>query len=390
MRTFDARSCRPAKRVRRFALACAVVLLIGRARALADSAHSPPVERDVSSLLNPILEKHHVTGLAAALVEGDTVTEIGASGVRRVGQSEKLETSDVFHLGSCTKAMTATVIALLVEEGTLSWDSTIEGVFPREQSKMSKQFAAVTLAQLLYHRGGLASDTSPDDAWRAMRKHTGEPIDARHELTLMLAAKPPAHPPGARFEYSNAAYVIAAHMAEQATGKPFEKLLRERLFEPLGIASAGFGEPYGEHVAWGHNADGSGVAPGPNADNPPAYNPSGRVRASLADWGKFVSLHLRGQHGKLKLAPASIKMLHEAVADESVPYAMGWIEAPRPWAGGKALTHSGTNTHWFAVAWLAPQRDFAVLIVCNQGGDAAQQACDDAAGALIADRSKHR
>ena len=62
---------------------------------------------------------------------------------------------------------------------------------------------------------------------------------------------------------------------------------------------------------------------------------------------------------------------------------MGWVVVDRDWAGGAALTHAGSNTMWFAVTWVAPQRDFAVLVACNQGGDVAAQACDDAAWALI-------
>ena len=55
----------------------------------------------------------------------------------------------------------------------------------------------------------------------------------------------------------------------------------------------------------------------------------------------------------------------------------------RPWGEGTVLTHSGCNTMNFAVVWLAPKRDFAVLICCNQGDGEAAQACDRAAAALI-------
>jgi len=65
---------------------------------------------------------------------------------------------------------------------------------------------------------------------------------------------------------------------------------------------------------------------------------------------------------------------------------MGWIVADgQPWAGGPALTHAGSNTMWFAVAWLAPKKDFAVLVACNQ---AEAKACNDAVLALIADHFK--
>jgi hypothetical protein len=67
---------------------------------------------------------------------------------------------------------------------------------------------------------------------------------------------------------------------------------------------------------------------------------------------------------------------------------MGWAVAERPWAGGRVLTHSGSNTMWYCVAWLAPGKDFAVLVCCNRGGDEAAKGCDAAAAAIIGSRGK--
>jgi CubicO group peptidase (beta-lactamase class C family) len=64
-------------------------------------------------------------------------------------------------------------------------------------------------------------------------------------------------------------------------------------------------------------------------------------------------------------------------------HALGWMVAERPWAGGPALGHAGSNTMWYSVVWMAPAKDFAVLAVSNQGGDGAVKACDEAAWALI-------
>jgi hypothetical protein len=64
-------------------------------------------------------------------------------------------------------------------------------------------------------------------------------------------------------------------------------------------------------------------------------------------------------------------------------YAFGWGVCPRDWAGGKALNHAGSNTMNFCDAWLAPAKKFGVLVVCNQGGDAAAKAADDACFMLI-------
>jgi hypothetical protein len=68
---------------------------------------------------------------------------------------------------------------------------------------------------------------------------------------------------------------------------------------------------------------------------------------------------------------------------------MGWIVGERDWAGGRVLTHAGSNTMWYAVVWIAPARDFAVLVAANRGFDAGAQACDEVASALIRDHLEH-
>ena len=64
-------------------------------------------------------------------------------------------------------------------------------------------------------------------------------------------------------------------------------------------------------------------------------------------------------------------------------YALGWIVTQRPWGGGTVLNHCGSNTWNFANVWVAPKKDFAVLVCVNQGGDTAFRARDEAVGALV-------
>jgi hypothetical protein len=106
------------------------------------------------------------------------------------------------------------------------------------------------------------------------------------------------------------------------------------------------------------------------------------VHCTIQDWSKYVADILRGMAGKPAILPA------EAYKKLSTPpfdgdYALGWIVTEREWAGGTVLTHSGSNTMNFATVWIAPERDLAVLACTNQGGDAAQAACDAAVTALI-------
>src|SRR6185436_1954641 len=167
------------------------------------------------------------------------------------------------------------------------------------------------------------------------------------------------------FIYSNAGFSIAGHMAEKVTGKTWEDLMRQKIFRPLGMTTAGFGAPGTEakhDQPRGHQADGTPVEPGPGADNPVAIGPAGIVHCTIGDWAKFVALHLRGEQGDAKLLKAeTFKKLHTPVADGS-HYGFGWMVTSRPWGGKGVLTHSGSNTMWYCVTWIAPEKDFAVLI----------------------------
>jgi CubicO group peptidase (beta-lactamase class C family) len=126
------------------------------------------------------------------------------------------------------------------------------------------------------------------------------------------------------------------------------------------------------------------------------------VNCTLADWAKYVSLHLEGERcangeapcpevgGALKLLkPETYAKLHapgkSSDAQDTTKYAMGWSLAEREWARGPVLTHNGSNTMWFCVTWIAPEADFAVLVATNQGGDQAAKGCDEAAWAIIQD-----
>ena len=343
--------------------------------------------KDVSALLVPIIETNNVPGMAAVVVRNGETVALGVAGVRTRGKGDKIAAGDRFHIGSDTKAMTAMLCGILVDDGKLKWSQTLGQTFPDLKSSMHPQYQAVTLEQLLTNRSGALGDLTKDELWGRLWKHKGTPMSARRLLVQGITSKAPEGTPGAQYIYSNAGFSIAGHMAEKVTGKAWEDLMREKIFRPLGMTSADFGAPgtpAKNDQPRGHKADGSPVEPGPGADNPVAIGPAGTVHCSIEDWAKFAGANLPSAKVKL-VKPDTLTKLHTAVPGEP-KYAMGWgIADNQPWAGGPALTHSGSNTMWLAVAWLAPAKDFAVLVTCNQYNE---KACNDAVLALIADHFK--
>lgn len=351
--------------------------------------------RDVSAMLAPIVAKHKVPGMAVAVVLDGRIVASGASGVRAMGSPETVTTRDLWHLGSCTKAMTATLAGVMVEKGEIAWETTLGEVFP--EIEMKEAWKKVTLRQLTTNRSGAPTGLEKDGLWGRLWRFKGTATEARLELLKGVVKWEPDAAPGTKFIYSNAGFAMAGAMLERNAGKSWETLLTERVLAPLGLTSVGFGAPgTAEKVDQprGHRG-GKAVPPGKDADNPVAIGPAGTAHMTIEDWAKFAMAHAEGDRAtKPILGAKTWALLHEAypasgTADKD-EYAGGWGVTTRPWAKGKGagdtgrvLTHSGSNTMWHCVAWVAPERRFAVVVTCNQGDGQAGQATDAAAGAMI-------
>jgi len=344
----------------------------------------------VAPAVASVRQAYDLPAVAAAVILDGRV-QVAATGVRKAGTDVKVTPADQFHLGSCTKAMTATLIAILIERGKLRWDATLAELLGGRVEEMRPAFRDVTLRHLLAHRAGLpaANASWPEGmSFRDVHRLPGAPMQQRLAYTRLILRQEPVTTPGQEYLYSNAGYATAGAIAEQVMGRPYETLMQEMLFGPLGMDSAGFGAmgtPGKIDQPWQHRfADGKlePMAPGRFSDNPPAIAPGGTVHCSLGDWAKFVRLHLTGAKGaETILRSASIAELH--TPDFGGQYAKGWAVKLRAWAGGKVLTHTGSNNQNYAVVWMAPKRNFAVLAATNQGGKDVAKACDDLCARLV-------
>ncbi len=310
---------------------------------------------------------------------------VGAAlGRRKKGAQTRVTIDDKVHIGSCTKAMTATMIARLIERGPLkhgrlTWEMTIAEGLPELSKTMDPIFAEVTLRQLLMHRGGCLANT----AWAAAG-HKKSVVETRRSLIRIALKKEQPNKPG-EFLYSNVGYLVAGAMAERASGKSWETLMQEEIFEPLGIKSAGFGPPDVDQdiqQPWGHISLATLQIP-THGDNPAALGPAGTVHISLSDWAKFCLSHAITDQGaeidkekqtespanKLRLvSQANLDFLHtlpkNPVGVGGDDYALGWKVVKRDW-GGTVFAHSGSNTFWTAMVWVSPENKSVYLAATN-------------------------
>ncbi len=354
-----------------------------------NAGQTQPMSLD--ALLEQIRATNNVPALAAAVVLHGEIVGIGAAGFRKDGSPERVTADDKWHIASCTKSMTAVLAAMLVEQGQWRWDTTLADMFPDLAPQMQPEWRGVTLEELLTHHGGAPNELKENGLWGRLWERIGlPPVEQREYLTRELLTKQkPAAPPGTKYIYSNAGYALVGHAMEIKLGQAWEDLMRERLFKPLRMDSAGFGPPASPgrvDQPWGHilGADGElqPIPPGPKADNPAAIGPAGAVHCSIGDLARYAVFQVRGARGEgTLLKPETFKKLHAPFGKDN--YTCGWVVMRRSWGGGPVLYHNGSNVTNYTVIWLAPEKDFAVVVCTNLGGDRAEKATEAAAWALI-------
>lgn len=128
-------------------------VFLGAVKAQPSPPRALPLSDDVVAVLDQVRAKYDIPGMAAAVVRDGGVVAVGVSGVREAGEADPIRPDDRFHIGSCTKAMTATMIARLVEAGRLRWDVALAESFPH--TTITPELRPVTLRQLLSHQAGI-------------------------------------------------------------------------------------------------------------------------------------------------------------------------------------------------------------------------------------------
>ena len=341
------------------------------------------IQTFLEKTLAAVREKDHLPAVAALVQIDGKLEGEAALGLRALGHPEKATTNDRWHIGSDTKAFTATLIARLVEQGVMHFDDTLATSFPAFAEAMDPAYRDVTVTQLLSHTAGLPPLTDDKELppFLAVIKSANGVKAQREAIARKYLTMPPASKAG-DFAYSNLGFIIAGAIAEAHTGKTWEELIREQIFAPLGIKNAGFGPPGSPGKVdqpWGHKEEAGKLVPldpaSADADNPPALGPAGTINIALKDWLLFAQDQLDGAHGHGKLLkPETYRKLQTPVTGN---YALGWGVLLGPDGVPQLLTHTGSNGFWVADIRIMPKHDMIFLVVTNAGNDAANQAVKD-------------
>ena len=330
------------------------------------------------AIVDAVRRQFGLTGMAAAVLRRGKLV-MGVGGRRRADRGDRVQRHTRFMIGSCAKAMTATLLMRLDEQGRLDLDTPLERIWPELCHRMRPAYRKVTLAMLLAHRSGLPE--SVPDAWLPdILGRPGTPRQVRaHFLPLLLQLEPVGRP-GRDFAYSNLGYIVAAAALERRLNASWDDTIEQQLFQPLGMDSAGFGTPTGPLAAWGHDVLGQPVRPSSPRQLPPVLAPAGVVHLDLPDWARFAWLHLgKGPPGYL--SANGLARLHRPWPGSGERYALGWgVIGDDP----PILTHNGSDDRfWSASILLAPVQQYGLLITTNHAGQKANAAVEAATRALI-------
>ena len=351
--------------------------------------------QSLNDILEPVRKEVGLPALAAAVVKDGRIIASGAVGTRVLGRDIPVTIDDRFHIGSDTKAMTATLAGMLVDEGKLRWDSTIGEVLGADLPGIDPTFAKITLEQLLSHTSGIPTDTKAIYEQYVDGKAYEETLpQSRLRMLRAFGKNPLKVDPNPTFHYANLGYVAAGAMIEKVAGETWEELIRRRLFDPLELKTAGLG-PQATRGKFdapvGHDVDDKGkITPrpwGPGADVPAGLGPAGVAHMSILDFARWAGWNAgEGKRGPALVKPETLKRIHRqhvTMTLENPPpgtpksggYGLGWGIAASPWSDNRpVLGHNGSNTMNLATIMVDPQRDIGIVVTTNFPGPKADEA----------------
>jgi CubicO group peptidase (beta-lactamase class C family) len=347
--------------------------------------------KDLNSLTRDICNSTKSPGMVVAVIR-DGHAEEAVSGIRRVGSTEAAEADDPWSIGSIGKPICSTVIGRLVEMGKLRWDTTLGEALPN--IAMRPEYKPTTLEQIMHHRGGIPQDLEFDgETVSKIVAGATDPMKMRLNYAADILSRAPIGKPGEKFAYSNAGYALLGVIAEQTMGKPYEELVKELVFEPLGLKNS--------YTSMDKLPAGrpSGHIPGPkgleveNMTGPleilvaPA---GGGMFMSAMDLAKFGAAHLKGLRGEDGLLKATtVRHLHDALPGDGLDYACGWGIETFPGIE-KFHGHNGSNGTFRAQLCIFPNSNLVVASIVNRGGESEPSAPLQAALAIAGRYAKVR
>ena len=329
-------------------------------------AEAPELQQRLDLLVEQLEQQRqtqHVPGMAIAVVKDDEVVLAHGFGIASFEEETPVTPETIFAIGSSTKAFTATVVGMLVDEGKMDWDDPVTEYLPYFQMNVEStdESAEITLRDALSHRTGFTR--------MSLLFASGE--IPREEVLLDATKAEPYVPFREKWYYSNVMYMSAGVAAGKAAGTDWDTLVAERIFEPLGMSSTTTSVTQAEEDSrlasgylWDEDLEDYEYKPIRDVDN---IGPAGSINSNVLDMAQWLRLQLnRGEYeGDRLISEESLTetWTTQIGITETVGYGMGWMI--REWEGQPVVEHGGNLDGFSAEVAMLPESDLGFVLLTN-------------------------
>lgn len=326
--------------------------------------------RRFEAMAQQLVADQRVPGIAMAIVHNGQVLSARGYGVTDVQAAEPVDAHTVFRLASLSKGFAGTMAGLLVNDGTLRWDSKLTQYLPGFRLRDPEAAGRITVADLLSHRVGLNH--------HAYDRQVEAYVDYR-TLTTKLADAPMACQPGTCYRYQNVAFSLIGDIVFAATGDFYDQEVQRRIFKPLGMNDASLGlDGITSSASWARphvRTRGGWVSVMPKSTY---YElaPAAGVNASASDMAQWL-LAQTGHRADVVSAPL-LATLHSPLVDTpgeirgsswrrdrlgAAGYGLGW--RVYDYAGHDLVFHGGAVQGYRGLIAMLPERDLGIAVLWN-------------------------
>jgi CubicO group peptidase (beta-lactamase class C family) len=345
------------------------------------------IKTDLEPVLQEIMIRWDIPGLAIGIVEGNDTVYAAGFGVRSLATKEPVTLDSVFCVQSISKCFVATAVMQLTECGKLELDAPLVHYLPYFQLD-DERYRQITLRQILSHTSGMPDiDEADYVAWVSQPEYDD---GSAERFVRNLSHRKLIFNPGERFSYSNIAYNVLGDLLSKVSASSFEDLMKDHLLAPAGMSSSTFwlpGVPT-ELLAWPHLRS-PGMKVSPSYPYHRADAPSSFLHTTVLDmcrWG-IISLK-RGTHlGRRILSPSGYELMWAPIARRSEPpslyeeMGLGWTLGH--FKGVRTVCHGGAGFGATAFLIILPEQHRAAVVLCNEESNACNRVVQAVADTLI-------
>lgn len=333
----------------------------------------------IDAYVKQAVDEFKITGLAITVVTSDEIIYQNTFGVRDVRKpGVKVDENTLFPFASISKAFTTAAIAMLVDEGKLGWDDPVRNFIPEFEMSDPYITAEFSVRDLVTHRSGL-----PLGAGDLLVFPDGNPEVS--DIVRAMKHIPPKTSFRSKYAYDNLLYVVAGEVVSRIEGKPWHKVIEERIFKPIKMTSckalpsqaAAAKNTITQHLREPGSWEGEPIDPryilGDNT------SPAGGLSCSIKDLSKWAQFWLNGAttpDGKRLISEAQAKELWTGVTPQNVNpmlanlgnthfsiYGLGW--GLHDLHGNLLVSHSGGLLGAVSYFGILPEKDVAVFVTTN-------------------------